>query len=332
MRRLSRWTSLLLPIVCLVALTACDIAYSAIEGKFDRTLNVTGAVDLEVSTGSGSIAIRAGNSSIVQIRGIIRARDDWRSKAEDKIRYLTDNPPIEQSGNTIRIGQIDNDAYRNNVSISYEIIVPSETKVQSKTGSGSQKIEDIRGSVDAATGSGSITMYNIGSDVVAHTGSGGIEINRVSGSVEARTGSGSIHADNIAGGIKASTGSGSIRLGQISAERGGIWDVEAHTGSGSIEATGIEGAFRADTGSGGIRASGNPGGDWELRASSGGITLQIDAEAAFDLDAHSSSGAIHVNHPVTVSGTMNKHELRGKVRGGGHLIEARTSSGSISIR
>ncbi len=332
MRGLSRWVVSFPMFACLTVFAACDFAYPAVEGRFDRTLNVTGIADLDVSTGSGSIDVRAGGSGFVQIQGIIRARDDWKSKAQDKIRYITENPPIEQSGNVIRIGRIDNEAYRNNVSISYEIIVPPETKIRSKTGSGSEKVEGIRGAVDAMTGSGSITLTDIGSDVVAHTGSGGIIIEQVSGKVEARTGSGSIRAEEIAGSIKASTGSGGIKLGLISAERGGIRDVEVNTGSGSIEVTGIDGSLQAVTHSGGIRASGNPGGDWELNASSGSITLEIGSNAAFDLDAHSSSGSIRIDQPVTVTKMASRHELRGKVGGGGHLLEARTSSGNITIR
>lgn len=332
MGRLSRWSVLLAIFTYVPALVACDSAYPAIEGRFDRTLKVTGAVELEATTGSGSIDIRSGNTDVVEVHGVIRARDDWRGKAEEKIRYLTDKPPIEQIGNVIRIGRIDNETYRNNVSVSYEIIVPPETRIQARTGSGGEKIEGIRGAVTAETGSGSIVLTDIGSDVVAHTGSGGIEIDRVAGEVEAKTGSGSIRAVNVAGAIRAETGSGGIRLGQTTAERGATRSVEAHTGSGSIEVTGIDGALRAETSSGGIEASGNPGGDWELHTSSGSIRLQITSDAAFDLDARSSSGGIRVDQQVTVTGTMAKHELRGKVRGGGHLITARTSSGSITIR
>src|ERR1700739_4703219 len=43
------------------------------EGHFDRTLSVTGAVDLTVQTGSGNIAVKPGDSSKVEIRATIRA-------------------------------------------------------------------------------------------------------------------------------------------------------------------------------------------------------------------------------------------------------------------
>jgi hypothetical protein len=316
----------------LFAFTACDFAYPAVEGKFDRTLKVTGRVDLEVTTGSGSIDVRAGSSSVVEIHGMIRANDDWKSNAQEKVRFLTANPPIQQSGNVIRVGQIEDRTYANNVSISYEILVPAETQVQTKTGSGSEKIDGVRGPIEASTGSGSISLYNIASDVSAHTGSGSIRLDQIAGSVEVHTGSGSIHGGNIAGSIIAKTGSGGIRLGQTAAEKGATREVEISTGSGSIEITGVNGPLHAKSGSGGISVTGNPSGDWELDASSGGLTLTLTSDAAFDLYAHSSSGRISVDHPVTVTGTISKHEMRGKVRGGGHLIDVRSSSGSITIR
>jgi len=319
--------------VLLTVFSGCVLAFPAAEGRFQRALKVTGPVDLDVSTGSGSIAVRAGSSSSVEISGVIRASDDWRNNAQEKVRYLEANPPIEQSGNTIRIGRISDPAYRNNISISYEIFVPAETRVRSNTGSGGQKIEGVRGPVDAHTGSGSVAMLDIGSDVVAQTGSGSIGLEHIAGRVDAHTGSGSIRAIDVSGPVKAETGSGGITLSLAAAERGGAGlDVEASTGSGSIEVSGVNGSLHASTGSGGITANGIPAGDWKLVTSSGSITLRLDADASFDLYAHTSSGSVSTTHPITMTGTITKHELRGRVRNGGHLIEASTSSGRITIR
>ena len=53
--------------------------------------------------------------------GRIKARDDSEQGAEEKVRYIAANPPIEQTGSIISIGRIDKEEYRRNVSISYEI-------------------------------------------------------------------------------------------------------------------------------------------------------------------------------------------------------------------
>ena len=65
------------------------------EGAFDRTLKVTGAVDLSVSTGSGHISVRKGAPGAVSIHGTIRASESWHlssEEAERKVRYLEQNP------------------------------------------------------------------------------------------------------------------------------------------------------------------------------------------------------------------------------------------------
>ena len=53
-----------------------------------------------------------------------------------------------------------------------------------------------------------------------------------------------------------------------------------------------------------------------------------------DLDARTNSGSIDSAHPVTmeVTGRIDKRHIQGKVRGGGPLIEASCSSGTIRIK
>jgi DUF4097 and DUF4098 domain-containing protein YvlB len=314
--------------VAVLGLALAAGAAETAEGSFTRTLKVTGAVDLEVRTGAGNIQVRTGAADAVQVLGKIRARDDWKSSlsAAEKVKRLEENPPIEQDGNVIRIGQIEDRDLRENVSISYELVVPAETKLRAGTGSGSQTVDGIRGPLEASTGSGELTLSNIGSDVRASTGSGGIELRTVQGNLKASTGSGSIRGTAISGTVIASTGSGSIRI-----DKSGPGDVEASTGSGGIEVSGVRGTLRVRTGSGSIRAEGQPTGEWNVHTASGSITVRLPAEFAFDLSARSSSGRIHSIHPVTVVGTLERRELRGKVRGGGPLLALSTSSGSIHI-
>src|SRR5579859_5597878 len=93
-----------------VAVVVVATAAFAAEGEFHRTLKVSGAVNLQVETGSGSIQVRNGGSSEVQVTGHIR-ESNWGIFADHPsqgaIERLQNNPPIEQSGNDIRIGHID---------------------------------------------------------------------------------------------------------------------------------------------------------------------------------------------------------------------------------
>ena len=184
---------------------------SAAQGSFDRNLQVSGPVDLEVSTGSGAIHVRAGTSGTVEVHGAIKANNHLGGlSAEEKVRQLEAHPPIEQDGNTIRIGHISEPNLRQNVSISYELVVPAETRLRAETGSGDQSVEGIQGPLKASTGSGGLRLTRIGSEVHAETGSGDIQIDSVQGSVTASTGSGSIRASGVAGDFSGETGSGDV--------------------------------------------------------------------------------------------------------------------------
>ncbi len=217
--------------VAALALTglALQLAAADREGSFDRTLTVNGAVDLNVETGSGRIEVRPGDTSTVRIHGVIRAQNDFFHGDGNRIHEIETNPPISQSGNTIRISMPQDDWLRRHVSISYELVVPRETRLRAHTGSGSESVEGIHGPAELETGSGSVTVARVDDAVRIQTGSGRIQIDAVKGKVDAHTGSGQIEASAVSGPISAHTGSGSLRLEQTAAG-----PLEAHTGSGGV--------------------------------------------------------------------------------------------------
>ena len=302
-------------------------AAAASEGSFQRTLQVTGAVNLDLTTGSGSVNVRTGSSSEVQVTGHIKVTNWFGGNADDRVKRIEANPPIQQSGNDIRVGHIDDSELMHNISISYDLVVPAETQLHSHTGSGSQNVEGLRKRLEIESGSGTLTISDIGAAVRAVTGSGGIEIDRVKGNVRTKTGSGTIRATDIAGAFEGYTGSGHITL-----EQSASGSVRADTGSGGMELHGLHGSLDARAGSGTITAEGNPTGGWSAHTGSGNIHLSLASDAAFDLDAHTSSGSITVSQPVTVQGSIGHKELRGKVHGGGVPVEVETGSGNIEIQ
>jgi DUF4097 and DUF4098 domain-containing protein YvlB len=311
-------------------LTGATAEAQRVEGTFERTVTVGESPDVEITTGSGSIEVRQGATGRIEVRGRIRA-SDWRwnrgPSAEERVRRLEAQPPVEQRGNAVRIGYISDEDLREGVSISYEVTVPARAIVRSKSGSGSQRIDGVGGDVDVSTGSGSITVSRSGGRVRASTGSGGISAQDVGGAFEASTGSGSIDGIGINGSISARTSSGGIEVTQT-----GGGDVEASSSSGSVRLRGVHGALRASTTSGSLAIEGQLSRDWRLSSSSGQVTIDVPPSQGFELDANSSSGRIKVDFPITVSGTIGRHALRGSARGGGPLLHVRTASGGISIQ
>jgi hypothetical protein len=312
--------------VVLLAVSSAVSAWAAVEGSFERTLSVRGPVNLDIDTGSGNIDVRSGAENQIHIVGHIKAQNWFDDNAQERVHRIETNPPIQQSGNDVRVGHIEDPALRRNISISYEVVAPAGTRLHAQSGSGNQDVAGLLGPVEIGSGSGNVKASDVGGALRAETGSGNINLASVKGNVRAKAGSGSITARDIAGGFEADTGSGNVVLEQTAAG-----SVRVGTGSGEIELRGVRGSLDAKAGSGSIRADGNPTGAWGLRTGSGEIRLRLASQAAFDLNARTSSGSLRVNSPVTVQGSVGRKEIHGKVRGGGVAVNVDTGSGDIEI-
>jgi len=236
------------------ALTAATLTIPALalasDGTFDKTLNVNGAVQLEVSTGSGYVHVTPGSDNQVHIIGHVRANRGWMGSSEDQVKQVVDNPPIQQSGNTIRVGQT-RESWFNHVSIDYDITAPKSTHLKAESGSGDLKAVSMNSGSRLATGSGSINGDDLGGDSYLQTGSGDIRVNFSNGgNVTAGAGSGSIRLTGVKGSLKAETGSGDVSVAGQPLE---AWKIEAGSGSIDLNLGGAKFTLDAETGSGSIR-------------------------------------------------------------------------------
>lgn len=304
--------------IALVVLFATTVALASTpQGSFERTLQVSGPVNLEVLTHSGDVTVRAGASGSVQIRGKIYVSDRWRilpgleiggGGRKDAVHDIEQNPPIRQNGNDIHIDYVN----VHDISVDYEITVPVDTAIRTHSGSGDQTLEGTHGNVDVETGSGDVRLSSL------------------TGEIRLRTGSGNIRGRAVTGAVRGGAGSGDIEI-----EEGGPGDIDLHTGSGNINVRGIQGAFHGEAGSGDITAEGTQSGTWEIRTGSGNVRVRLPDNSAFEADISTSSGTIDVNSPIemTVQGRVQetRKQIHGKVHGGGPLLSVRTGSGDIHI-
>ncbi len=294
----------------LVVLCASTAAFASTpQGTFEKTLQVSGPVDLEVFTHSGDVTVRAGSSGSIFIRGKIYVGDRWfGGRRDDDVHAIEQNPPIHQSGNSVHIDYVN----YHNISVDYEITVPADTTIRSHTGSGDQILEGTRGNADVQTGSGDVKLSNLTGEIHLQTGSGDVRARSISGAVHGGTGSGNIEIEETASG-----------------------DIDLHTGSGNVTARGINGGFHGETGSGDVTAEGTQTGTWEIRTGSGNVHVRLPGNAAFEADISTSSGSVDVGAPIemTVQGRIGDvhKSVHGKVRGGGPLLRVRTGSGDIHI-
>ena len=320
----------LLTLIITVAALAVLPLNAATTGHFERTLQVSGTVELEVTSGSGNITVHQGGAATVYVTAKIHANNgSWLfggGNVEERIHRIEQNPPIVQQGNSIRIGRFDDRELTRNISIDYDVTVPAQTRLNSHTGSGDQNISGLQLPMTAKTGSGNVTVEHVTAEARVSSGSGDLKINSIKGILYAETGSGNIHAEDVAGDVFANTGSGNVEVRQSA---GG--SVKAQTGSGNIRLHGVKGGLRADAGSGDIQAEGEPTADWRLGAGSGNITLRVPSQASFNIDARTSSGTLRMKHPITMQGTMARNHIQGKAGNGGVLLDVHTGSGDIEV-
>src|SRR5882762_2398894 len=187
--------SLLFLLLSAIAIPAgCNTGPSA-SGAFDRNYTVTGPILLEITNPSGDVDITGSADGKVHVRGDVRASGFGFDNPQKRLDDTVANPPIEQTGDTIRIGK---DMFRmRNVSIAYSIQVPRDTEVSATVASGAQTIRGLRGPVKVQAASGSI------------------RVERIERYTQLTTASGSISATDVGNDLRVSSASGSVTVSKV---------------------------------------------------------------------------------------------------------------------
>lgn len=165
--------------------------------------------------------------------------------------------------------------------------------------------------MDVTTGDGDVSAQPVAGNIRITTGDGNINANGLHGQVYLHSGDGRIESSGMDGALQVDTGDGHITIG-------GRFDLlQAKTGDGSIDAT---------------AGSGSKVGDgWTLHSGDGRITLRVPGDLNAELDAHTGDGSITVDVPITVTGSLNRSVVRGKMNGGGGTLRISSGDGSIHI-
>jgi len=271
--------------LAVAALALAAVPALAMEQTFERTLTVGGHVELTVATGSGNVRITRGSGGQVHIFG--KVKTNWGG-SEEKVREIAANPPIDQTGNIVRVGQRHENLH--NISIDYEIQAPADSYL------------------DAGSGSGNVSDDGVGENAKLNTGSGDVHATGLNGSFSVGTGSGNIYAEQTGeGDVKAETGSGNIELKNL---HGGL---RAQTGSGDIKASGAPAAaWKLGTGSGNVELwVGNASATLDAESGSGGIHTDHEMLTQGSTDRHHVTGKLNGGGPTihveTGSGDIRVH-------------------------
>ena len=296
-------TSLLgMPLLCLlyagcqIFVSGCSVGPRVLH---EKTVEQQHPMDagrvVDVKTSSGSIKIEGIDTHECHVVARIRVRAKTKVLAAEIAEQIEIRITPTSSGLEIRA---DKPKVRNvSINISYDVTVPGQSSVVCNSSSGSLKVMDIEGNVNARTSSGSVRCGNLlGDTATLGTSSGSIHINDVKfNTCQLHTSSGSIHGHHLdCPDIKANVSSGSITI------------VCTQTTPPALKA--------------------------DLQTSSGSVNLTVPQHYAGQIDASTSSGSIHTDFPVTVQGKISKKHLIGTIGQGEGTIRLKSSSGSVRLK
>jgi DUF4097 and DUF4098 domain-containing protein YvlB len=310
-------------LAAVLSLSACSGGPS-VSGNFDRSFSVSGPIRLELNNAAGDVQISGSADGKVHVHADARSSGMGFDNPQKRLDEFLANPPVEQKGDTIRIGK--DFSHIRNLSISYTIEVPHDTEVTTTVASGAQTIRSVRGPIKAQAASGSIRVEHIDREAQLIAVSGSLEATDVGDDVRGSSASGSVSITNAKGDVRISALSGVIRV----VKPGGR--VEAETASGSVDVRGATNDVKARSASGLIAVQGNPASNayWELKTASGAVQLSVPSTANFQLSADATSGDIRADVPIVIE-EQGKHSLRAHVGNGGARVEVHTVSGNIRI-
>jgi Putative adhesin len=284
------------PLLASIALSLAmttGTAWAERARDWNRTFPVAAHPAIHVRADDARVRIHAGAD------GAVKAAVHWRSR-----RWGFTSPSrepavrLEQTAGAVEIEVREGAIFAlfGGVSeqITIDVTVPAECDLRVHTGDGSIGVEaPLRGSFDLGTGDGRVTLRGLHGDLRLVTGDGAVDALDLDGTVIAHSGDGHLHFD-------------------------GRFDrVDVSAADGRVEVT--------------ARPGSRPRSDWRLETEDGPLELLIPRDFAAELDARTGDGRIHFDLPVTVSGRLDPHVIRGRLNGGGPVLRMRTGDGSLTL-
>lgn len=300
------------------------------EERFEKTESIDRDGKVEVRNLSGDVEVKTWDKNEVKIEALKVSRASSMEKAKENAQKVSIE--VKREDGILKIESIyPRPSVKGlNVSIDYNVMIPSEASIEARSMSGDVTMENVGGKAAAETKSGNVKITGARNGAKGETMSGDVTVANIENGLYCRTASGDVEAKNVTGSAELKCVSGNVTAENI---RG---DVEAETVSGSVKMLGISGAgvIKGKTMSGSVVYEGEvtSSGRYSLQAHSGKVEMKIPSGSAFDLDASAFSGTINTEFDVVFSGKLNKQSIRGSVNGGGADVMLKTFSGNIYLR
>ena len=290
----------------------------------DREYETGGHAVLHVEGRAGGITVEGADSTSVRIEATVRIWSDLAVEADEAAaqveqgmehegdRVIIRAPSLPQSGHGwsslfgLRGSRVD-----------YAIRVPRQSAVRVLSRSGRISIARVEGRVHAEVLSGRCEIEDVTGDVTAVSRSGSVQIEQVDGNVTAEARSGKLRVHRVTGAATVEARSGAVDVSEVA----GSLRASARTGAVSIDNAQSEVHARSRCGP--VRYRGAVLGDFDIEVHTGPISMEVDTEHPFFIDAESHLGPVSSSLPPRRGGAAPAE--------GGPKVRLRTRTGPIAI-
>lgn len=256
-------------------------AAGANGGTGPQSFSVGANAVLSLKEQGGDVSVYPSNNSVITVRP--RKHGTVVAPSPQSVRILYSQTVNAQGHEQINVTTdpwfSDTDFY---------VTIPATTVVQ---------ITLTDGSIDVHAGHG----------LTASTSSGSIEVDSIQGPTTVSTASGDVTAENITGPLTIADQSGSLHLQQIKGQ------VQATTASGDVTAQDAtlsgQSVLRTQNGSVHFYGSLDPRGSYRLQTTAGDVDATLPTNAAFSLDASTTSGSVQNDFGASVVGGTPRAQL-----------------------
>ena len=283
------WSRLaILPVIALTLLTlvGCEDDWRTPAVKSTRqeeaTFAVAGSVVLDIESSNGGVIVRGvEGAEAVHVIATLSSRGDTSEEAEERLDKLVYQ--MTQEGDIVRLryraAEQERDVRRYS-GVSFDVTVPTGTRVDAETSNGAITIEAVVGRLMLDTSNGAIRVRDVVGEVDADTSNGAIEVERVQGVLRLDTSNGSIEIHDVAATIDADTSNGRI----------------------AFVGTLIEGSHRMETSNGRIEVAVPTDASLTIDARTSNATISTDLPLEGDTEGESWNAAL--NPPASVTLTL----------------------------
>jgi DUF4097 and DUF4098 domain-containing protein YvlB len=304
------------------------------EPFITRSLTNEKFSQLDISTAHGNITVEKVPASEARVEVYIYANGNLRDQriSKEEIQQRLDQyyefEIAIQNGELKAIARAKDNLgnafnWKKSLSISFTIYTAEAMPGDLKTSHGNIEVSNMNGKQELSTSHGNIVVKAINGSVSGGTSHGNLVISSVSEGVKMRTSHGNIEAERCDGNVTLTTSNGNVRLNSLKGK------IDAQTTHGNIEGDALSGQLDASTSHGDISLR-NLDASVETSTSHGNITLHLPKGKGVDLDLHGKR--ISVDKLENFSGSKEERKLKGTMNGGGMIVKAATSQGSVDVK